>query len=214
MTRDPAPTVDLRHLLDLLLGLTANLTVLLGVVAWGWSPGNVWIAFLLESVSVGVTTALRLHRLGPDGTWMDHQFWMVWYGGFTLVQGIFVAITAGLTGVRPDHTLAIPIALVLVRASAEAVDIMSGPPQRRRWMLVGPITRMVVLHLGVILGFGLALAGAAGGILDRPVVSGGGWTLTGAVAPVAVLMAVKTLAEVAVGAAWAVRVRTTSADSR
>lgn len=205
MTSVPVGSFDARDVVDLLLGLLANLTVLIGVVAWGWAPGNVWIAFLLESISVGVTTAMRLHRLGPRSTQMDHRFWTVWYGGFTFVQAIFVAITAALTGVRPDLTLAVPIGLVLVRGAAEALSIKTSPPQPRPWMLVGPITRMLVLHLGVILGFGLALSAAGDGTLRDPVLTIAGWVLTGAAAPVAVLMAIKTLAEIGVGTAWAWR---------
>lgn len=207
MNTPPALTFGVRDLGGLLLGIASNVTVLLGVVAWGWAPGNVWIAFLVESLAVGATTALRLHRLGPDATAMDHRFWLLWYGGFTLVQAIFVAITAGLTGVRPDLTLAIPVVLVLVRFGAEVLDIVTAPTVRRPWLLVGPITRMVVLHLGVILGFGLALAAAADGTLDRTVLTASGLALTGAAAPVAVLMGVKTVAELGVGVAWALRDR-------
>lgn len=192
-------------MIDLVLGLAANVTVLLGVVVWGWAPGNVWLSFLLESVAVGITTALRLRRAGAGPTQMDHLFWSVWYGGFTLVQAVFVAVTAGITGIRLDVTLFAPIALVLVRLSAEVLDILLEPPQRRPWMLVPPITRMVVLHVGVLVGFGLALAALAEGTLDRPLVSGPGWVLTGATVPIAVLMGVKTVAELGVGLAWALR---------
>lgn len=208
MTSVPVGSFDARHLFDVLLGLLANLTVLLGVVAWGWAPGNVWIAFLLESISVGVTTAMRLHRLGPGSTLMDHRFWTLWYGGFTVVQAVFVAITAGLTGVRPDLTLAVPIGLVLVRGAAEASSIMSARSQHRPWLLVGPITRMLVLHVGVILGFGLALSAAGEGTLHDPVLTLAGWVLTGAAAPVAILMVIKTVAEIGVGTAWAWRTAT------
>lgn len=213
MSSVPARPLDARPIFDVLLGLIANLTVLLGVVAWGWAPGNVWIAFLLESVSVGVTTGMRLHRLGPRSPLMDYEFWMVWYGGFTLVQAVFVAITAGLTGVRPDLTLVVPIALVLVRGAAEALSIIAAPPHPRPWLLVGPITRMVVLHVGVILGFGLALAAAANGTLNQPVLTAAGWSLTGAAAPVAVLMLVKTIAEVGVGAVRVLQAPTSLEDS-
>ncbi len=205
MTTDSSSRVGLGGVFDLLLGLVANVTVLLGVVAWGWPPGNVWIAFWLESVSVGVTTGLRLFRLGPKSTLMSPTFWALWYGGFTLVQGVFVAITAWLTGVRPDVTLAVPVALVLVRGAAEALSILAAPANGRPWLLVGPITRMLVLHVGVILGFGLALSAAADASLASPVLRMGPWTLTGAAAPLAILMAVKTLAELGVAGAWAAR---------
>ncbi|MFP5415315.1 MAG: DUF6498-containing protein [Actinomycetes bacterium] len=204
---DQAPRLTPRDVVGLLIGIVANGSILLGVVVWGWAPGNVWIAFLAESIAVGITTALRLHRLGPRAGGMDRTFWVAWYGGFTGVQAIFVAISAWLTGIRADVTLAIPLVLVLVRFSAEVLDILSGPTQRRPWMLVGPITRMVVLHVGVILGFGLALTSAAEGALDRPVVATPALILTGAAAPVAALMAIKTVAEVGVGVAWATAAR-------
>ncbi len=207
MTNVPAPTFALTDLIGVLLGVVSNVTVLLGVVAWGWAPGNVWIAFLAESIAVGVTTAMRLHRLGPGGSLMDHRFWLVWYGTFTLVQGVFVAITAFLTGVRLDPTLAIPLILVIMRFGAEVLEIGSAPAQRRPWLLVGPITRMLVLHLSVILGFGLALGAAAEGALDQPYITTPGLTLTGATAPLAVLMAVKTVAELGVGVAWFIAAR-------
>ena len=205
MTTDSSSRVGLGGVFDLLLGLVANVTVLLGVVVWGWPPGNVWIAFWLESVSVGVTTGLRLYRRGPKSTLMDHTFWTLWYGTFTLVQGVFVAITAWITGVRPDVTLAVLVVLVLVRGAAEALSILAAPADGRPWLLVGPITRMLVLHLGVILGFGLALSAAGNSSLQNPVLSLGPWTLTGAAAPLAVLMTVKTLAELGVAGAWAAR---------
>lgn len=212
MPSDTAPTFGMRDAFGLLLAIVANVTVLLGVVAWGWAPGNVWIAFLLESVAVGVTTWLRLNRLGPRAPAMDHRFWAVWYGGFTVVQAIFVAITAGLTGVRADASLALPVALVLMRLAAEMLDIISTPPVRRPWLLVGPITRMIVLHVGVILGFGLALAAAVEGALDSPAPVGANLGLSGATAPLAVLMAVKTLAEAGVGVVWFLSARRAPAD--
>jgi hypothetical protein len=181
------------NLFDLLFGLAGNLTILFGVCSWGWSPGNVWIAFLIESISVSLITALRLWRLGPQNGLMDYRFWMILSGGFVLVLGVFTILMAVAIGVTADLTLALPIGLVLLRGGAEAVSVLLGAPQRGTLIVVRPMLRMWVLMVGLWLGFVLNQF-----LLGRLTIfrSVGGWALSAAAAPVAALIGVKIWIEV------------------
>lgn len=186
-----------------LFGLLTNLVLIWGVVYGGWAPGNVWLAFLLESVTLWLLTTFRLRRFGTRKGSMDASFFFPWYGIFTLVQAVFAIITAVLSGVVPDLTLWVPVALVLARAAAEAVDIASAARTgRTRPVLTPVITRMIVLHVGVILGFAAALS--AGGRSGQPV-DVLGVTVPAAALSVVILMAIKTLAEIGVGLVLGVR---------
>lgn len=190
---------------SLAVGTVANAAMIYGVLAQGWPPGNVWLAFWLESICLGVVQFVRIRRIERAGrgrkTMMGSVFWAMWYGGFTGVQGVFVIITAVITGVRPVLTLWIPVTLVLVRTFADLADIISRPAAFQPFALVMPITRMITLHLGVIAGFGVALS-----LLEE---ARAPWRYQGIsveadALPVLILLGLKQVAELIVGGVLAV----------
>lgn len=189
----------------LLAGLGTNLLLAYGVIAWGWAPGNVWLTFALENVALWLLTTARLRRSAASGTrgGMPAGFFFPWYGTFTLVHLIFVSITAALSGIDPGLALWLPIALVLARVGEDALALV-GPLRRNEppTALTPVITRMLVLHVGVIVGMGLALSSASD--------PGFGWasvfgqTVAVRALPLLALLGLKTVAELGVYAvtAW------------
>ena len=49
------------RLFDIGWVLLTNLTVLAGMIAWGWPPGNVFLLFWVERVILGAVTAVKAH---------------------------------------------------------------------------------------------------------------------------------------------------------
>ncbi len=200
-----------RGLAGVFTGLAANVAMVWGVVVGHWPPGNVWIAFWVESVSVGALTWLRLRRIETAGRaagraargLIRSSMFLPWYGVFTLVQGAFALVTAAFTGVVADFSLWLPVALVLVRFGVDVLDVSTARPVPMPGMLALPITRMVCLHVGVLVGMMLAIIALDGSnLVPGPLALAG---VTPRMLPVLVLLVIKTLAELAVSVVLAGR---------
>ncbi len=86
--------------------LALNLVPVAGVLWAGWSPLQLLLLYWLENVAVGVCNALKLrdyetHRPEPDSPFKLSNFFMMHYGMFTLVHGVF-ALVVGLLFATPE----------------------------------------------------------------------------------------------------------------
>ena len=150
--------------------LLTNLTVLAGVVAWGWPPGNVFLLFWVENVILGAVTAVKVQTAeGADPTadnryprWVSTGFFTVHYGIFALVHGAFVTIIALSAGVSWAFVaLGLPIVLIAIRHVADLVTVWFLGRQRFAvspgQAFASPYSRLIVLHMATLLGFMLVI---------------------------------------------------------
>ncbi|OYN97098.1 hypothetical protein CGZ96_12590 [Enemella evansiae] len=168
--------LDLSVLGALLLSLVANVATLIGVVYFGWPPGNVFLLFWIENVIVGLTTIVKIvtaRGRGSDGGTGLFQsgnytagsvasaiFFCLHYGLFCLIHLVFTGILAYRLGI--DLTwlmLGLPTVLIAVRYTIELITNWFGAGVRDRVTpgqpMVVAYTRIVVLQVAVILGSGV-----------------------------------------------------------
>jgi hypothetical protein len=172
----PAPDDSSSTLSPSLIALVlANLWPLVGVLFFGWTAFSVMILFWMENVIVGVFNVARLWMAGsPGGTpgivakVFAIPFFMVHYGMFTAVHGLFVfAMFSQNTGdgaLSPDHlgrvlaaSGALPAAAMLaVSHGYSFVTNYLGRGEFRtatiQSLMMQPYARVVVLHVVIIFG--------------------------------------------------------------
>lgn len=89
----------------LLVILVLNLVPVAGVLWAGWSPLQLLLLYWIENVAVGVFNTLKLrdyetHRPDTDSPFKLSNFFIMHYGLFTLVHGVF-ALVVGLLFATP-----------------------------------------------------------------------------------------------------------------
>jgi Family of unknown function (DUF6498) len=198
--------------LALALSVVVNLLTLVGVLALHWPAGNVFLLFWGENVVLGLITLVRIStaQVEPSGRVGNALFFCVHYGIFCVVHLGFTAFVAASLGVEVSFRyLGLPVVLLLVRYTVELATTWFGPEGLRRRVsprqaMFAPYPRIVVLQLGVLLAFGLVLAGSMANLpgsgvaaFDRALASLPTWLGRPAVLAVAVLMLVKTLVDLA-----------------
>ena len=189
-----------RDLGGLLLGVVVNFVLLYGVVVLGWSPGSMFLLFPVESIGLGVVTAVRLWHPGTPNDDMRAGpiplgvlVFSAIYGVFTIVQIVFVGIVTAAIGVVADATnLWLPLALILVRL---AMDLWLSTRQSvgAAAIVVPPIIRGLTLQVSVVLGMVYVTDGQPLDLVRHTIA---GHSLTTAMMPVAVLLIAKTIIEV------------------
>lgn len=182
------------RLLQILGTLAVNSIPLVGVLWFGWSVFEVLLLYWLENVAVGVAHAVRLAiatrtNKVPDGR-SSTIFFILHYGMFTFVHGIFVVIYFGIVSgglakalagghlILPALSIALWQAVQLVLDATYSEGFKGRVPSE---MMMEPYPRVFALHIAVILG---------GFLIDEmgsPV-----WAL-------AALVAVKTLSDLFIG---------------
>src|SRR6185503_10154265 len=86
----------------------ANMVPLFGVLALDWTVFSILLLYWCENVVVGVFNVLRLIFVQPRNpvVWVGKgfliPFFMVHYGGFTFVHGMFVLSMFGGKGVQTN----------------------------------------------------------------------------------------------------------------
>jgi len=163
--------------------LVANLVPVAGVYLWGWSLTELLILYWLESAVIGIFTVLRMVSLRLEGQplWShvgtkltSVPFFIVHYGLFWLVHGVFLLILFG-RGPRPvgngldgllfmpvgssaqqADVLAWPLVLMLI---SHGVDFVTGHLANGEYrrstvqeVMTQPYGRVFVLHLTIIAG--------------------------------------------------------------
>jgi hypothetical protein len=203
--------------IDVAWALFTNLFVLSGVIAWGWPPGNVFVLFWIENVILGAVTAVRILTAegadAPGSTdgprWATAGFFVMHYGIFALVHGAFVAVIAIGIGLSWDWwTLGLPAVVIALRYLVDLATVWFLGGQRRSvgpgQAFASPYPRLIVLHFATLLGFAFAMpfgrtASFIGQLMAQlqRLFSGFGVTLSQGAALVALLMLLKTIADVA-----------------
>ena len=176
----------------------------------GWmSVGDVFVTYWLENVAYWAITIVKVRtargeggptsaRMTLNGRPVDASdsralafFFALHYGIFTLVHGVFAFVMAFVAGgdLHPATWLLAGVALALSHLGSLWLNWYDGG---ERWRVSAatamwqPYPRMLVLHVAIILGFGLAMQSV--GTADTP--SG-----LQELAPVLLLLGLKTLVD-------------------
>jgi hypothetical protein len=161
--------------------VAANLVPLAGVLLWGWDAFALILLFWMENVVVGVFFILRMLLADPrdPALWAAKLFMIPFfcfhYGMFTAIHGLFVFAlfgakryeVPGLQVLEPAARAASDLGLWLPLAVLVGSHLFSflynylwrGEFRRVQMakLMTAPYQRIVVLHIGIILG-GFAVA--------------------------------------------------------
>lgn len=223
-TPEPAPGRTSGVGLAIGMSLGFNALTLVGVLVFGWPPGNIFLLFWLENLVLGVCTLIKVVTAQAPSTQplllngrptkgspgLFAVFFLFHYGLFCTVHLVFTVIVAIKIGVEPTFLLlGFPLILIVLRYGVETVTTWFGRGQLRHTTAPGqammqPYPRIIVLQFAVILAFTLVLdpsdsdrgLGALRGFLEPllPLVPEQ-WRTNG-VAAVAVLVMIKTVVDV------------------
>ncbi|WP_152362700.1 DUF6498-containing protein [Microlunatus speluncae] len=160
------------------ISVTMNVLTLVGVIAWGWPAGNVYLLFWLENLIIGVISLARVvSARGPEtsgalkingrpvrGTPLRYGlFFTLHYGIFCLVHGVFTLLVALRLGIEPTFLLlGFPVIVMAVRYLVELLATWFGRGGLRtvvsaQQAMTQPYPRIIVLHLAVLIAFWLSL---------------------------------------------------------
>ena len=202
------PQAPLLSSVSLVVG---NLLPVWAVWAGHMSVGDVFIVYWIENVSYWAITIVKVRtarganepgsaRMTLNGKPVDASdsgalafFFALHYGIFTLVHGVFAFVMAFLAGgdLHPGTWLLAGLTLALSHVGSLWLNWYDGG---ERWRVSAttamwqPYPRMLVLHVAIILGFGLVLRSAG--------TNGGANGLEG-LAPVLLLLGLKTVVDLA-----------------
>lgn len=201
------------------LSVAWNAVALLGVLLLGWPAGNVLLLFWVENAVLGLVTLVKVVTAQgePTGTLTVNGqprqgspalyglFFTFHYGLFCLVHLVFTGVVAWQIGVEPTFwLLGLPAVLLVVRYAVETATSWFGADGQRRTIspsqaMGQPYPRVIVLHLAVLLSFGLVVGGA--GVDGLPAWLSAvtdllppGWRTEGVLA-VALLLVIKTVVD-------------------
>ena len=153
--------------------IAANLVPLAGVVAFHWSVFPILLLYWCENVVVGVFNVLRMLFAAPQDLAANASkaflvpFFIVHYGMFTTVHGIFVLTLFGPGGSMSPSPAAFlaavrgagigygVLAIVLSHGFSFVHNYLAGGEFRRAsppLLMFQPYARVVVLHLSILLG--------------------------------------------------------------
>ncbi len=136
--------------------------------------GDVFLVYWVENVVVWacgiVRTATAEGTGGPTVTGgrrdnlSSAQFFALHYGIFTLVHGVFTIIVVAIVGLKGGlgQVFLLSLAITVSHLFSQAVNWFGR--DEHKLVSVGramfaPYPRMLVLHVGIIIGFGVALDG-------------------------------------------------------
>jgi hypothetical protein len=162
--------------------VVANLIPLFGVLFLGWSVWNILVIYWLENGIVGVINVLKMSAAtGEEATGLPAAltingqpassmskvglipFFIVHYGIFWFVHGIFVLTLPAFLSLASDTPMELGLGAVLFAAVGLAVshglsfwwNFLRGGEYRRTTpaaLMFAPYRRLVALHLTIIFG--------------------------------------------------------------
>jgi hypothetical protein len=162
--------------------VAANLVPLVGVLFLGWSVWTILTVYWLENGIVGFYNVLKMAVVPGIGKLGMIPFFIVHYGMFWLVHGIFVQTLPGLTGfgtavgtarstgVDLSSVILAGIGLFISHGVSFVFNFLRRGEQLRTSateLMFAPYRRVVILHLTILFG---ALAVAAFGARLLPLV--------------------------------------------
>ena len=175
--RSPAPGPLARLLSSALALVVANLVPVYGVLALGWKVAPIMVFYWTENLVVGFFNVQKMRRaqgpLNATGMTLNGQpgtegsrralilFFILHYGLFTLVHGVFVFVLFG-PGTRLGRELGLAL-LVLAASHGYSYRrnfIGSGEYQRASFarLFWQPYARIIVMHVTILAGGALAAA--------------------------------------------------------
>lgn len=145
--------------------VAANLVPLAGVVFFGWDIAVILVLYWIENGVVGALNAVRIMLAArPEAGRSDASrvgrigltaFFILHYGIFWVVHGVFVALLVGGLQLVGAPVLAGALALLLSHAASLVLNYIG----RREYLAVTasgqmllPYARMVALHVAIVLG--------------------------------------------------------------
>jgi len=170
--------------------VVANLIPLIGVLFFGWSVWNILVIYWLENGIVGVINVLKMSvatgdEVTPGVTLMVNgrpatsatkmgliPFFIVHYGIFWFVHGIFVLTLPAFFSLMSDDGMTLDIGPVVFAALGLAIshglsfwwNFLHGGEYRRTAaaaLMFAPYKRLVALHITIIFGaFAVMFTGA------------------------------------------------------
>jgi hypothetical protein len=170
--------------------VVANVVPLIGVLFFGWSVWNILVIYWLENGIVGVINVLKMSAAAgdestPGVTFLVNgrptssgtkfgliPFFVVHYGIFWFVHGIFVLTLPAFLSLMSDDGLTLDLGPVLFAAAGLAVshglsfwwNFLRGGEYRRTTaaaLMFAPYKRLVALHITIIFGaFAVMFTGA------------------------------------------------------
>ncbi len=159
------------------LSVVVNAVTLIGVLTFGWPPGNVLLLFWLENAVLGICTLVKISTARAPSTSqikingrdagsspaLYALFFCLHYGIFCTVHLVFTLVVAIKIGVEPTFfLLGFPLILIVVRYAIETWTTWFGRGDLRattssQQAMMQPYPRVVVLHLSILVAFGLVL---------------------------------------------------------
>jgi hypothetical protein len=170
--------------------VVANLIPLIGVLFFGWSVWNILVIYWLENGIVGVINVLKMSvatgdEVTPGVTLMVNgrpatsatkmgliPFFIVHYGIFWFVHGIFVLTLPAFFSLMSDDGMTLDLGPVVFAALGLAIshglsfwwNFLHGGEYRRTTaaaLMFAPYKRLVALHITIIFGaFAVMFTGA------------------------------------------------------
>jgi hypothetical protein len=153
--------------------VAANLVPLVGVVAFHWSVFPILLLYWCENVVVGAFNVLRMLFAAPQNLAANASkmflipFFIVHYGMFAMVHGIFVLTLFGpggmvspspatfLAAVRGAGIGYAVLAIVLSHGFSFVHNYLAGGEFRRTsppLLMFQPYARVMILHVAILLG--------------------------------------------------------------
>ena len=170
--------------------VVANLIPLIGVLFFGWSVWNILVIYWLENGIVGLISVLKMavatgDEVTPGVTLMVNgrpatsatkmgliPFFIVHYGIFWFVHGIFVLTLPAFFSLMSDDGMTLDLGPVVFAALGLAIshglsfwwNFLHGGEYRRTAaaaLMFAPYKRLVALHITIIFGaFAVMFTGA------------------------------------------------------
>ena len=121
-----------RRLISLAALVASNLLPIVGVLAWGWDVGALVVLYWSENLILGAYTLLKMLVASPVGGLLSGAFFLVHYGGFCAVHGIFVlSLAVGMDDLTILEDDPWPLWLVFVQLLVDVVRqaLAIAPPE-------------------------------------------------------------------------------------
>lgn len=122
----------LRRNVSLAALVASNLLPLAGVLYWGWDVGALVVLYWSENLILGAYTLVKMLVHSPVGGLFSGCFFVIHYGGFCAVHGVFVLLLAvGGDGFEVLQGDTWPLFFVFVQLLVEVVrHVLSiAPPE-------------------------------------------------------------------------------------
>ena len=111
--------------------VAANLVPLFGVVVWDWDVAAIVILFWSENLIIGALTIVKILYSSPILGWFASAFFVIHYGGFCAVHGMFAAMMVGVELSDPFDGGDWPFVLIFVQLLVGVVRAIldAAPPE-------------------------------------------------------------------------------------